>query len=154
MDHVEHTFKLIKHFLSSLRTEILGDMDWYFCSFKHLMLEHNYSNFHDIFIIHQITGRVHDELVGPSDIFWNSSKRAKTSLSLDWSISRQRVDVRCSKLSEVGARMGMTGLVIQMWTVLVATLESVSRWRRTRDRSPHVGLLVQVMHPHPPPRPS
>jgi hypothetical protein len=48
MDHVEHTFKLIKHFLSSLRMEILGDMDWYFCSFKHLMLEHNYSNFHDI----------------------------------------------------------------------------------------------------------
>jgi hypothetical protein len=111
--------------LLCLAIHTLGDMDWYFCSFKHLMLEHNYSNFHDIFIIHQISGRVHDELVGPSDIFWNSSKRAKTSLSLDWSSSRQRVDGRCSKLSEVGARMGMSGLVIQMWTVLVATLECV-----------------------------
>jgi len=32
--------------------------------------------------------------------------------------------------------MGVVGLVSQMWTVLMATLESVSRRRRIRDRSP------------------
>ena len=116
--------------------QFIGDMDWYFCSFKHIMLEQNYSNFHDFSIIHQISGRVH--LVGPSDIFFNSRKCAKTRLSLDWSSSCRRVDGRCSKLSEVGARMRMSGLVSQMWTVLMATtLESVSRQHRMRDRSPH-----------------
>jgi len=48
--------------------------------------------------------------------------RAKTSLSLEWSDSRRRVDGRRLKLSEVGARMGVPGLVSQMWTVLMATL--------------------------------
>jgi hypothetical protein len=32
--------------------------------------------------------------------------------------------------------MGVLGSVSQMWTVLMATLESVSRRRRIRDRSP------------------
>jgi hypothetical protein len=39
-------------------------------------------------------------------------------------------------LLEVGARMGVPGLVSQMWTVLMATLESVSRRCQMRDRSP------------------
>jgi hypothetical protein len=56
-----------------------------------------------------------------------AGSRAKTSLSLDWSSSRQRVDGRRLKLSEVGARMGVPGLVSQMWTVLMANLERVSR---------------------------
>ena len=33
--------------------------------------------------------------------------------------------------------MGVLELVSQIWTVLMATLESVSRRRRMRDRSPH-----------------
>ena len=61
---------------------------------------------------------------------------AKTSLSLDWSSSCRRVDGRRSKLSEVVARMGVSGSVSQMWTVLMATLDSVSSRRRMRDRSP------------------
>ena len=32
--------------------------------------------------------------------------------------------------------MGVVGSVSQMWTVLMATLESVSKRRRMRDRSP------------------
>ena len=39
---------------------------------------------------------------------------AKTSLSLECSNSRRRVDGRRSRLSEVGARMGVPGLVSQM----------------------------------------
>ena len=35
------------------------------------------------------------------------------------------------------ARMGVLGSVSQMWRVLMATLESVSRRPRMRDRSPH-----------------
>ena len=62
--------------------------------------------------------------------------KTKTSLSLDWSSSLQRVDGRQSNLSEVGARIGVPGSVSQMWTVLMATLESVSMRRRMRDRSP------------------
>jgi hypothetical protein len=65
-----------------------------------------------------------------------TGSRAKTSLSLDWSSSRQRVDGKRSKLSEVGARMGLPRLVSQMWTVLMATLERVSRRRRMRHRLP------------------
>jgi hypothetical protein len=61
---------------------------------------------------------------------------AKKSLSLDWSSSRWRVDGRQSKLPEAGAGMGVPELVSQMWTVLMATLESVSRRHRMRDRSP------------------
>ena len=38
-----------------------------------------------------------------------------------------RVDGSQSKLSEVGATMGVLALVSQMWTVLMATLESMSR---------------------------
>ncbi len=39
---------------------------------------------------------------------------AKTSVLLDWSYSCRRVNGRQSKLSEVGARMGVPGLVSQM----------------------------------------
>ncbi len=62
--------------------------------------------------------------------------RAKTSLSLEWSSRCLRIDGRQSELSEVGARMGVLGSMSQMWTVLMATLESVSRRQRMRDRLP------------------